>query len=160
MDERNAELKRLERELLADEEETMDLADILGDESIPSDEELFAEVPAMEFVDETTAEDTEDIEVPYEGSELSVDDILQDEELNALLSDVPEPAFEDPDQTRAADGDVPYNNFANDYGKEEQDAEAAEKAKNDKVSIGLMLGACGLCLGIIGILIYWICVLP
>ena len=149
MDERNAELKRLERELLAEEEETMDLADILGDESIPSDEELFAEEPASEDAEEVTEE-----------MELSVDDILQDEELNALLNDGTEPAFEDPDQTRPADGDVPYNNFANDYGKEEQDAEAEIKARNDKIAIGLMLGACGLCLGIIGILIYWICVLP
>ena len=140
MDERNAELKRLERELLADEAETMDLTDILageilGDEVLPDEDVILDDA-------------------------LSVDDILADEELNALLGQETEPAFEDPDQTRVPDGDVVYNNFANDYGKEEQDEEARIRAKNDKIAIGLMLSACVLCLGIIGILIYWICVLP
>ena len=135
MDERNAELKRIEKELLA-EDETMDL-----------------ELTAEEILE------AEHSDVPVE-EEISVDDILHDEELTALLGEEPEPAFEDPDQTRPAEGDVPYNNFANDYGKEEQDEEAAKKQKNEKIAIGLMLAACALCLGIIGILIYWICVLP
>lgn len=137
MDERNAELKRLERELLA-EEETLPL-----DELLTAEEILEAELSCA----------------PME-KELSVDDILHDAELNALLGEEPEPAFEDPDQTRPAGGDVPYNNFANDYGREELDAAEQVKQKNEKIAIGLMLSASVLCLGIIGILIYWICVLP
>ena len=118
MDERNKELERIQKELLAQE-------------------------------------DT----IPLE--ELSVDDILADEELGALLSEKKEPAFEDPDQICDPEGEMRYNNFANDYGKNteadgDEEDEALRAARNEKIQIGLMIAACALCLGIIGILIYWI----
>ena len=51
-----------------------------------------------------------------EAAELSVDEILADQELNALLDDKNEPAFDDPDEIRAPEGEMQYNNYANDYG--------------------------------------------
>lgn len=118
MDERNEELERIQRELLAEE----------------------------------------DIPTVAEGP--SVDDILADEELNALLDDKPVPAFEDPEKIHEPEGRMQYNNFANDYGREELEDETAVAQKKDKIQIALMLTACVLCLGIIGVLIYWLNILP
>ena len=95
-----------------------------------------------------------------ETAELSVDDILADAELNALLSDRNEPAFDDPEEIREPAGEMPYNNFANDYGKEELDLAAAREKKDEKLVIGLMITSCVLCLGIIGVLIFWLNILP
>lgn len=81
-----------------------------------------------------------------------------------------EPAFEDPDQMSVAQGDVEaYHNYSNDYGQEqeygdvdmEQTYGAAEKpertaGRQDLIQIILMAVASFLCLGIIGVLIYWI----
>lgn len=110
MNERNKELERIQRELLAEEE--------------------------------TAA--------------LSVDDILADAQLAALLDDKNEPAFDDPEEIREPEGGVQYNNFANDYGLEEQEAQAAKSKRDEKLLIGLMIAACVLSLGIIGVLIFWL----
>ena len=87
--------------------------------------------------------------------EMSVEEILADEELNALLDDKNEPAFDDPEEIREPEGEMQYNNFANDYGKEDEEAAAKEK-KDEKIVIGLMIASCVLCLGIIGVLIFWL----
>ena len=53
-----------------------------------------------------------------------------------------------------------YSNYENDYDAQLQDfAETGEvepEKKNDKLIIGLMITASVLCLGIIGILVYWL----
>ncbi len=92
---------------------------------------------------------------------ISLDDILEDEELNALLNEKPVPAFEDPEQICEPEGEMQYNNYANGYGESEQEEEDQEEQekKRDKVLIGLMITASVLCLGILGILIYWLAVL-
>lgn len=97
----------------------------------------------------------EEAEIP-QGSE----NILTDEELNALLFEGNEPAFDDPEKINDPDGEMVYNNFANDYGNEDLLAQEEDQQKNDKITIGLMLAACVLCLGIIGYLIYWLTILP
>ena len=89
---------------------------------------------------------------------LSVDDILSDEKLNALLYGQPTPAFEDPNLIHTPENGMVYHNFANDYGNDEAEAQKAQE-EDDKVLIGLMLAACGLCLGIIGVLGYWLAVI-
>lgn len=74
-----------------------------------------------------------------------------------------EPAFEDPDQLSVAQGDVEqYQNYSNDYGQEQQYGVDAEQERNmkrkkreDKIVITLMAIASFLCVGIIGVLIYW-----
>lgn len=111
MDEKEKELERIQKALLAEDEET--------------------------------------------GSDL--DEILDDEELTALLSPKPQPAFEDPDEIHDPPEGKQVRNFANDYGNRDQ--RKAEARQHDKLVIGLMLAVCGLCLGIIGILAYWLGVL-
>ena len=81
------------------------------------------------------------------------EDILEE---TMILS---EPAFDDPDAIGDPEEPEIYRNFSNDYGKElekeAEEAQMAKKKKNDKLLIGLMINACALCLGIMGILIYW-----
>ena len=80
-------------------------------------------------------------------------ELLADEE----ITEIPEPALDDPAEPMA------YSNYANDYGEELQEfAETGgqeslrKKKKNDRIIIGLMITACLLCLGILGVLIYWL----
>ena len=86
----------------------------------------------------------------------SVDDILSDEKLNNLLYGQSVPAFEDPVESHTPEGGMVYHNYANDYGVNEVDE---DQQRHDKIVIGLMLAACGLCLGIIGVLGYWLAVI-
>ena len=77
------------------------------------------------------------------------------------------PAFEDPDKP-IMPPDPPVRNFSNDYGsdqaerarrraeKREQARLEAEAAHEDRWQIALMSVASVLCLGIIGILAYWL----
>lgn len=92
-----------------------------------------------------------------EEESLSLDDILADEELNALLQERTEPAFDDPEKIHDPKEPMVYNNYANDYGT--PPAEDRRKKKNDRVIVGLMITASVLCVGIIGILGYWLNVL-
>ena len=74
----------------------------------------------------------------------------------------PMPAFDDPDKTEISDEPVVYCNYSNDYGKDVQaEAEAEDEAlkkkkKDDKTIITLLAVIAGLCLGIVGVLIYWL----
>ena len=73
-------------------------------------------------------------------------------------------AFGDPDMTSVPQEPVNVYNYYNDYGREiPEEAEdtkvkksAAKKKKEDLTLIILMAVASFLCLGIIGVLIYWI----
>ncbi len=90
--------------------------------------------------------------------EISLDDLLADEELNELLAEPAfdaTPAFDDPDEIHEPKQPLIYRNFAT----QEQQAEATIRKKNDNVIIGLLITACCLCLGIIGVLGYWLTVL-
>lgn len=87
---------------------------------------------------------------------VSLDELLADEELNALLSEPEEQIPEKAEQ-------LVYHNFANGYGscgeKAEEDARMGrKKKKDDRVILGLMITASALCLGIIGVLAYWLTV--
>ena len=99
--------------------------------------------------------------------ELLAEEVQPEEDVDldeALLTEVmeefSEPAFDDPDKIREPAGGVVYSNYANDYGEDLQrladTGETEPKKKNDKVIIGLMITASVLCLGIIGILLYWL----
>lgn len=88
---------------------------------------------------------------------LSVDDILSDPELNALVgndSDTKDDiVFEDLEMNVETE-DVQYQNFANAYGQEVQTA-----AWQNKLHTILLSVACGLSAGVIGLLIYWLTML-
>ena len=93
-----------------------------------------------------------------EETAMSLDEILADEELNALLNEKPaEPAFDDPEKIHDPREPLVYNNFANDYGA--PPVSDSKKRRDDSVVVGLMITASVLSLGIIGILSYWLTVL-
>ena len=79
------------------------------------------------------------------------------------------PAFEDPDKPNISDEPVAYCNYSNDYGNnrnrghraaiEEEKMAKKQAQKGDKWLIALMGVASVLCLGIIGVLTYWLEVL-
>ena len=136
MEDRNEELERIERELLA--EEPQDLDKLM---------KAFLEEPLQEPEEVQPAQ--EEVSAPaFDGGETIV------------LPTTPAPAFDDPDQTVIPNDPVVYCNYSNDYGKElqqEQDEFALRKKKRDDNTIITLLSiAAGLSLGIIGVLIYWL----
>ena len=87
------------------------------------------------------------------------DDVfLHDDILREILSEDKKPAFPDPDKIYEPEEPMEYHNYSNDYGQESlKEARLMKKQKkNEKVIIGLMITASVLCLGIIGMLIYWL----
>ena len=87
------------------------------------------------------------------------EDVLDDAVIRELMEET-EPAFEDPDFIHTQRKKMVYCNYSNDYGRDlkqfaESGGQEPEK-KEDKLLIGLMIAASGLCLGIIGVLIYWL----
>lgn len=86
---------------------------------------------------------------------------LDDDLLREVMEEDAAPAFEDPDKIHEPAEPMVYYNYSNDYGKDLQEAadagaEETAKKKNDKLIMGLMITASALCLGIVGILIYWL----
>ena len=95
-----------------------------------------------------------------ESAEQTEDDLLDD--IKSMLGDdvAPEPAFDDPQTIHDPKGPMVYCNYSNDYGRDLQECadngEVPEEKKTDKVTLGLLITACCLTAGIIGILIYWL----
>ncbi len=85
---------------------------------------------------------------------LAVEDPLADEELFALLNDEPAPAFDAPEDIQEAQ-EPAYRNYSNNYGQTPGEASEVTASKDDKVVIGLLITASALCLGILGVLVYW-----
>lgn len=109
---RDQELERLEKELLA---------------GIEEDDDLLADIP-IELLDTTP--------ITWDDS-----DILLEEELYTIPEEpeqIPEPPVNDGDTMK----------------KSIKKTKAAQK-REDKWVIALMITACFLCVGIIGVLIYW-----
>ena len=113
------------------------------------DEELLEEPPKVK----DTPKDEDDIDAILAR-------ILAEAEDSIDNYDEAAPAFEDPDKPHISDEPVVYCNYSNDYGNDaaDEDAEAEQEAakREDKWLIGLMGAASALCLGIIGVLIYWL----
>lgn len=149
MEEARKELDRIQKALWEDETQviTEDLDQIVSE--------------VLEQSDDAAQQD--------ENAEISLNDILDDAELSDLLAveeelpdpgEKPQPAFDDPDVIHDPEEGMVYNNYANDYGNADEEEEEQEKRRrNDIIAIVLMSIACVLCLGIIGILIYWLAVL-
>lgn len=84
------------------------------------------------------------------------------EDIKYLLGDdTPEvePAFDNPETIHAPKGPMVYCNYSNDYGRELKEfAETGEtpKKNRDQITLGLLVTACLLTTGIIGVLIYWL----
>ena len=89
--------------------------------------------------------------------------LLEESDDNIGLYVENEPAFEDPDKLDITEEPVVYCNYSNDYGNDaprKEQAAPEEDPTEDKWLIGLMGVASALCLGIIGVLIYWLNVIP
>ena len=86
-------------------------------------------------------------------------DILEDELILKVLA---EPAFEDTDRIHEPKEPLVYCNYSNDYGRDlkefAENGGKTEKNKKEKVDTALMITASVLCLGIIGVLAYWLVV--
>ena len=95
-----------------------------------------------------------------EEAEQTEDDLLDD--IKSMLGDdeAPEPAFDDPQTIHDPKEPLVYCNYSNDYGRDLQEfadnGEVPEEKKTDKVTLGLLITACCLTAGIIGVLIYWL----
>ena len=130
-DDTREELERIEKELLSAEpvEDTMVIHMPL--EEVPDAEEELSE-------------------------ETSLEDLLNDSMVQDILS---RPNFEDAEQVRDAQEPEVFCNFSNGYGRDLKQAEdtepESEKASSDRIDIGLMIASSALCLGIIGVMIYW-----
>ena len=94
-----------------------------------------------------------------EDAGLTDDELLDDIKSMLGEGEPAEPAFDDPQTIHDPKGPMVYCNYSNDYGRDLQEfadnGELPEK-KTDKVTLGLLITACCLTAGIIGILIYWL----
>ena len=164
MEDTKKELERLQKALLADE--TMIDEDLTED--LPDDlTEGMDDAAAAQLIEELSQEAEEaTAEAPAETEEtmehtLVVDDAMLEE----LMAEVNGPAFDDSEAITASDETMVFHNFSNDYGKDlaeygeaepEGEADEETKKRDDKIVIGLMIAACALCVGILGLLIYWL----
>ena len=166
MEDTKKELERLQKALLADE--TMvgeDLTEDLPDDLV----EGMDDAATAHLLEELSQEMEEAHHEPESQEAPSVTDetlLVDDAMLDALLAEVNSPDFDDPDAMGVSDETMVFHNFSNDYGKgldgygepepEEEQVDEEAKKRNDKIVIGLMIAACALCLGILGLLIYWL----
>ena len=102
---------------------------------------------------ELLKEETKQTETPEE-------DLLDPIFLEGVFT---EPAFEDPDVIKDPEEPLVYRNFSNAYGQQPETQPEAEAApaptgisRGDKIDMGLMITASCLCLGILGVLIFWL----
>lgn len=96
-------------------------------------------------------DDTKDLLKEFE-KELMREALLEEQEAG--------PAFEDPDTLETGPAPEVYSNYANDYGREltqfaENGGEEPQENADGSLVI-LMLIACILSLGIIGVMLYWL----
>ena len=163
MEDTKKELERLQKALLADE--TMvgeDLTEDLPDDLVAGIDDAMA----AHLLEEALQEEPEEEVVPEAPSVTDETMLVDDAMLDALLAEVNSPDFDDPDTLGVSDETMVFHNFSNDYGKdmdgygelepEEAPVDEQTKKRDDKIVIGLMIAACALCLGILGVLIYWL----
>ena len=164
MEDTKKELERLQKALLADE--TMvgeDLTEDLPDDLV----EGMDDAAAAHLLEELSQEIEEAPQEPESQEAPSVTDetlLVDDAMLDALLAEVNSPDFDDPDTMGVSDETMVFHNFSNGYGEdldgygepEQEEPNEETKKRDDKIVIGLMIAGCALCLGILGVLIYWL----
>jgi len=165
VDDKQKELARIEQELLEE---------LLREEKEP---EQAPEVNEEELLEELLREKEELEQAPEVNEEELLEELLREEEEPEQApekEEPPVPAFEDPERIADPGEPMVYCNFSNDYGKDLEEAlkeeppkAAASKPsfrfvsvgktkKDEKIIIGLMLAVSVLCVGILGVLIYWL----
>ena len=110
-------------------------------------------------MDKDTREELERLEQELladlpETDELREEDLLADVDLDEIFEDLADPVEVSEENA--------YSNFSNVYSDELQEfadnggEEPQKRYFGDKLTIGLMITVSALCLGIIGMLIYWL----
>lgn len=165
MEDTKKELERLQKALLADE--TMvgeDLTEDLPDDLVAG----MDDAAAAHLLEELSQEMEEAPQEPESQEAPSVTDetlLVDDAMLDALLAEVNSSDFDDPDTMGVSDETMVFHNFSNGYGEDldgygepepEGEPDEETKKRDDKIVIGLMIAGCALCLGILGVLIYWL----
>ena len=81
-----------------------------------------------------------------------------EEELLAQQESPSAPAFEYPEDVRSRKDPKVYANYANDYGRELRHfaRSGGKLRRRDPIGVLLNITICLLCLGIIGVMIYWV----
>lgn len=131
-------LKELEKELLA-VRETEEITEDALLEEVLSDEALLEEILLEEGLTD----------------EALLEEILAEEGL--MKEALSEPAFEDPDYIGDPEEPGVFRNFSNGYGEDlPEEKEKGAMSRGDKINVGLMIANSALCLGIIGVLVYWL----
>ncbi len=98
-----------------------------------------------------TREELERIEKELLAEDAPTQVLPDTDEVDQMIKELlAEPAFDDPDRIHDPEEPLVYCNYSNDYGRD------LKKKREDKILTGLMITASVLCLGIIGILIYWL----
>lgn len=162
MEDTKKELERLQKALLADETMVIKGLDEDLTEDLPEDlTEGMDNAMTAQLLEEFAQEEPVQEAQPEEAL-LEVDDAMLEE----LMAEVSSPAFDDPDAMPVSDETMVFCNYSNDYGKElaeygeneavEEQVDQETKKRDDKIVIGLMITASALCLGIIGVLAYWL----
>ena len=115
-------------------------------------------------MDKDTREELQRLEeelLEQECEEITEEELLED--IKKTLTETAVPAFENPDEIKDPEEPLVYCNYSNDYCGQLQefaDNGGEEKSEaprvNNKLTVGLLITASALCLGIIGILIYWL----
>jgi len=110
-----------------------------------------------------TQRELERIEQELLLTEEAYDQDAEEDIIQVLLAEQDGPAFDDPEKIHDPEEPMVYRNFSNDYGNEPKDQEEkprksgkSKKRHRDRVLAGLMVTASVLCLGILGILVYWL----
>lgn len=153
----NEDIKRVLEELEQDlwKDEPAETAPV---ENKMTEEDLLEDVPQKLKDNQNT---------PNHSSPSEEDDI--DAILARILAEndefvgVNQPAFEDPDKLDIVEEPVAYRNYSNDYGSHAAGKSRSARKRNkseDKWLIALMSVASVLCLGIIGVLVYWMQLIP
>lgn len=165
MEDTNKELERLEKALLADE--TLvglpigdeDLTEDLPEGLLSADTEFLAEEFANAMVEEKVPEP-----IPEPIPEAS-EPVIDDELLDQLIAEVESEDFAPEQEPAVSDETMVFHNFPDrlgenviEYGEPEpqDDVDLETKKRDDKILVGLMITASVLCLGILGVLGYWL----
>ena len=160
MEDTNKELERLEKALL--EDETLvglpigdeDLTEDLPEGLLSVDNEILAEEFEKAMAEEQTPEKMPEVSEP----------VIDDELLDQLIAEVESEDFA-PEEPAVSDETMVFHNFPSqldenviEYGEAEpaEDEDLETKKRDDKILVGLMITASVLCLGILGVLGYWL----
>ena len=116
----------------------------------------------MDAMDKETQAELDRLEREIWNEDIDLTDIMADDvlkDLDALLAqETKEQADQQPEVKEAAPAKPEQKNMEvyDDFEDEDEDADLSEEENKDGLTIGLLITASTLCVGIIGVMIYWL----